>query len=229
MDGQFAIKRRLHDAHYIDCHSHNPSVAGVFALHSIDLSEYNRLIELPEFYSVGVHPWHIAAESNRQLLSLKNNSRLLAIGECGLDKAIDLPLVQQFPLFEQQIEMATNWHKPLIIHCVRAYNELLAIKATYHTGRAWLIHGCNTSYQQLQQLLAAGFYCSFGSSLMHPRSKPSQYLQDIPVDRWLLETDAHTQFGIDAIYSSAARILGWDVDVLHQQMVKNFERIFLND
>ena len=229
MHSQFDIKTLLYGSRYIDCHCHQAVSAGVFALRSIELSEFGAETVCPKFYSLGVHPWHINGDSQQQLQALDNRPGLLAIGECGLDKAIELPLGQQMPVFEQQIKLAARWHKPLIIHCVRAYNELIAIKAAHNTGRAWLIHGCNTRYQLMQQLLAAGFCFSFGSSLMNPASKPAQYLRDLPVDCWLLETDANTQFGIDAIYSSAARILSWDVDVLHQQMIKNFERIFLND
>jgi Tat protein secretion system quality control protein TatD with DNase activity len=65
--------------------------------------------------------------------------------------------------------------------------------------------------------------------LLNPKSKPAQYLKDLPIDRWLLETDAQAEIGIDQIYSCAARILGWELDALHQQMIKNFERILIND
>lgn len=229
MDDYFAVKRRLCNTQYIDCHSHQTDLPSVFRIRSFDLTEFASQNVLPEFYSVGVHPWQIDIHSEQQLLALSNNPHLLAIGECGLDKSISLALAEQIPLFEQQIHLAAKWHKPLIIHCVRAYNELLSIKSSHDTGTAWLIHGCDTSFQQLQQLLAAGFYCSFGSRLMDPKSKPAQFLKDLPQDRWLLETDANTEFAIDELYSCAARILGWELDALHQQMVKNFERIFIND
>lgn len=229
MDGQLDIKRRLYLSKYVDCHCHYPDNAEVFALRSLDLAEYLTATKLPELYSVGIHPWHSTASSQSDLDRLINTSQLLAIGECGLDKAIAVPINLQMAVFEQQIALAAVWHKPLIIHCVRAYNELLMMKRAHVTGTAWLIHGCNCSFQQLQQLLKAGFYCSFGSRLMNPASKPAQYLVDLPIDCWLLETDADSRFGIDAIYSCAASILGWDVDALHQQMIKNFERIFLND
>ena len=229
MDSQFDIKTRLYASRYIDCHCHQTKIADVFALQSIDLSDFSEHAALPDFYTVGIHPWRINYHSEFLLGAIENSRHLLAIGECGLDKAINLPLAYQIPVFEQQINLAACWNKPLIIHCVRAYNELLAIKSAHETGRAWLIHGCNTSYQQVQQLLAAGFYFSFGSILLNPSSRPAQYLRDLPLDRWLLETDANTHFGIDLIYSCAAKILGWEVGVLHQQMVTNFERIFLND
>ena len=229
MDDYFVVKRRLSAAQYIDCHSHQPDLSGVFRIRSLDFKEFASQNVFPEFYSVGVHPWHIDNHSEQQLQSLNNNPQLLAIGECGLDKSIALPLAEQIPVFEQHIQLAVDWHKPLIIHCVRAYNELMAIKLSHSTANAWLIHGCNCSFQQLQQLLAAGFYCSFGSSLLNPKSKPAQYLKDLSIDRWLLETDAQAEIGIDQIYSCAARILGWELDVLHQQMIKNFERILIND
>ena len=229
MDSQFDIKSRLYASRYIDCHSHQGQNSGVLALQNIELSNYTLQQNLPDFYSVGVHPWHISDDSQLQLLRIKNTGQLLAIGECGLDKAIDLSFSRQLAVFESQIALAVAWNKPLIIHCVRAYNELMTIKSAQKTGRAWLIHGCNTSFQQVEQLLSAGFYCSFGASLMNSNSKPAHYLSDLPADRWLLETDANRHYGIDDIYNSAAKILGWDVDALHQQMIKNFERIFLND
>ena len=52
----------------------------------------------------------------------------LALGECGLDKKVQTPLDLQQEVFERQLTLAEKYKKPVIIHCVAAFQELIAIK-----------------------------------------------------------------------------------------------------
>lgn len=228
MDVKNALKTRVSSARYLDCHTHQPAPTSVMAIPSLDLSNLAPADDWPEFYSLGLHPWSIGENSLTQIQQLQNRSGLLAIGECGLDHCIATPLTLQHTVFEAQLALAVVWNKPLIIHCVRAFASLLAVKKRYSTGRAWLIHGYQSSEQQLQELFKAGFVCSFGSSLLQPDSKTARYLRELPPENWLLESD-NSSLGIDVIYGAAARILGWSEVQLHQQMIQNFQRIFLHD
>lgn len=223
------LQQHLKVTRFIDAHCHQTDNLQVLRLENIELSAMTQLDQLPLWYSVGIHPWAITNDWQAKLEALQAHPGLLAIGECGLDKAIQRPLSQQQAVFEAQIELARQWRKPLIIHCVRAFNELKAIKRQLATDKPWLIHGFRGSQTQLLALLDAGFDCSFGAALLNANTGPSQYLAQLPRERWLLETDADSTIGIDAIYHCAARMLGWDVDALHRQMQINFQRIFIDD
>ena len=79
------------------------------------------------FYSVGLHPWHIKSypENNEALVMVEDAlefDHVIFIGECGLDKNCGTDFNEQFRVFEAQAFMAEEYRKPLIIHCVKALN-----------------------------------------------------------------------------------------------------------
>lgn len=84
------------------------------------------------FYSVGIHPWYIREdkidEDLRIIEEKLQTKNCLAIGECGLDKRIEVPLEQQIIVFEKQLALAEKYKKPVVIHCVAAFQEVIAIK-----------------------------------------------------------------------------------------------------
>ena len=83
-------------------------------------------------YSIGIHPWYI--DENRLELDLKiieeklQLKECLALGECGLDKRIEVPMSLQIEVFEKQIALAEKYQKPLVLHLVAAFQELIEIK-----------------------------------------------------------------------------------------------------
>src|SRR3970040_1933458 len=74
------------------------------------------------FYSIGIHPWYIVEErieADLKLIKSKlQEKNCLAIGECGLDKRIEIPLDLQQSVFEKQLALAEKHQKPVVIHCV---------------------------------------------------------------------------------------------------------------
>ena len=87
------------------------------------------------WYSVGIHPWHIPAtvtpvvrNEMNVLASLAGHPQVLAIGEAGLDKLADAPMVVQIKVFEYQARLSVELDKPLVIHLVKAMSELLKLK-----------------------------------------------------------------------------------------------------
>lgn len=101
--------------------------------------------------------------------------------------------------------------KPLIIHCVRAYEEVLAIKKEWGTQGdviPWIFHGFNKKPAVAQMLLRAGAYLSFGAALLVPGSPAAQSLAICPPGRYFLETDDRNDVSIAAVYAAAAAILG---------------------
>ena len=84
------------------------------------------------FYSIGIHPLFIdenRLESDFEIVEQKLVlTECLALGECGLDKRSETPFEQQVAIFEQQLLLAEKYRKPVVIHCVAAFQELIGIK-----------------------------------------------------------------------------------------------------
>ncbi len=239
----------------IDIHCHRAAVAGGLQILSLDTHEiadgdfgarpettvlpnqsseqsWDAALPSHHYFSLGIHPWFIERQDIATAIQLLNaagrNPNLLAIGECGLDKSIGMPLELQVEVFTRQIELAEQLSKPLVIHCVKAFNELVQIKKTHKATSAWIIHGFNANPVLAAQLIKHGCYLSFGAALLNPRSHAGQVLAGIPPDRLFLETDT-ADVPIGAIYAAAAKMLGFEVATLQQQILRNFKRVFLND
>ena len=114
----------LYDIHtHNDCDYENViSVRNVFVSNSIPA-------ELPTLYSASVHPWYVGRDWKKLL---EENVGIIEksafIGECGLDKLRShLDIDEQILLFSEMAQIAERMGKPMIIHCVKAFSELLAI------------------------------------------------------------------------------------------------------
>lgn len=179
-------------------------------------------------YSVGIHPWHLeSVEINDCLQAMEqamNFPHIVAVGECGIDRAIDTEVVWQEYYFRKQAEMARKYAKPLIIHCVRAYPEVMRMKKEVRSALPWIIHGFRSNEQTAASLVKHGFYISVGGKLLDDPKKRKAFSM-IPLDRLLLETDdAHES--INQVYEQAARLLDIQVEDLQERMLANFREIF---
>ena len=67
--------------------------------------------------------------------------QVLAMGEAGLDKLADASLSLQREVFEYQARLAEETDKPLVIHLVKAVDELLKLKQKIRPVKPWIIHG----------------------------------------------------------------------------------------
>lgn len=164
------------------------------------------------FLSYGIHPWYIQGNNPEKLLEhvkeAAHYNRVVAVGEAGLDKLKGPPMDVQKQLFCWQIEISEAVKKPLIIHSVKANNEVLNLRKTMNPAQSWIIHGFNGHPQEMEQLVKAGFYLSFGPKILYPSNKAAESFRQIPEDRFLLETD-HTNKSIVALYDMAADIRGF--------------------
>lgn len=185
------------------------------------------------YFSLGIHPWFIDRQNIdialQTLKTYRHHPKLLAIGECGLDKAIMTDIALQTSVFEHQVELAKDWRKPLMIHCVRAFNELMLIKKSSKSPLPWIIHGFDNHPELAKQLLKQDCYLSFGKALLREQGNATKVLQNMPLDRLFLETDDAGDISISMIYDAAAKITGLTVDALRQQIFGNFHRVFFND
>lgn len=185
------------------------------------------IIEPLPYFSVGIHPYHsntLTAEYELEIVS-KNaqKSNCLAIGECGLDKKIDIPLDTQLKVFIAQIKIAEYYNKPIILHCVSAYQEIVEIKKKYKIQVPLIIHGfAKSSFPLAQNLIKQGFYLSFGKHLLVNDSL-AEIFKNLPLDRCFLETDSTTNATINDIYKKAQAIKGLEVTEI---IANNFKKVF---
>lgn len=121
----------------------------------------------------------------------ENAAHCVAVGECGLDKMISTPLELQQQLLTIHIEIARQLHKPLIIHCVRAHNELIALLKKYKPEFGGVIHAFSGSYEVAQQYVNLGFYLGVGGTITYERAQKTRAaVAKIPLEFLVLETDA---------------------------------------
>lgn len=180
------------------------------------------------FYSIGIHPWHI--KENEIDLELKiiedklQSKNCLAIGECGLDKRIGIPLELQITVFEKQLALAEKYKKPVVVHCVAAFQEVTAIKKKLKISVPMIIHGFSKNNQLAEQLIKDGFYISFGKYLLRNPDLKTVF-QNIPNDRFFLETDTIEE-NILQVYDLASEYKNITIKELQDIISSNFKRVF---
>lgn len=212
----------------INIHTHssseNPDVLEI-------VNQYpGSFIESNGFFSIGIHPWYIDENSfEKELLVIEQKLQLencLAVGECGLDKRRETPMEVQTAVFEAQLLLAEKYQVPVIIHCVAAFQELIAVKQKLNISVPLVIHGFSKSTALAHQLLDHGFYISFGKYLIkNPDLK--EVFEKVPDDRFFLETDTIEE-GIEQVYTLAAAYKKIDVVSLQQIVTRNFNTVFKN-
>ena len=131
----------------------------------------------------------------------------------------------QKTLFLKHIELSEQYNKPLIIHCVRAYPDIISIRKETKARQPWIIHGFRANVQTAEQLLRHEIYISLGDVLFKDEEKSKRLLVTIPSERLFLETDV-SERNIEEIYEKAASIIGKDIEVLSRDIFNNFEKIF---
>ncbi len=189
--------------------------------------EFNSLLSN---YSIGIHPWYIdeiRLENDLDIIEQKLQLKeCLALGECGLDKRIETPLDIQISVFKKQLEIVKQTNKPIVLHCVAAYDEVIAIKKDMKIDNPMIIHGFSKNEQVAQSLLKNGFYLSFGKYLLR-NPDLEKVFNFAPENKILLETDTIEE-SIYQVYEKAALIKGISVDELKTIVFTNFSRIFNN-
>jgi TatD DNase family protein len=216
---------------YIDIHTHGgkPS-AGVIFIENLMAHEAKTPGDIPEqACTIGIHPWFLSEKNYRQLICSVENSvqlpNILAVGEAGFDKLRGPSLELQRKVFEEQVNIAEIYAKPVIIHCVRAWEELLASFKKLKPGTPWMIHGFRGNKELAGQLLSKGMYFSFWFDfVMRPES--ANLLRSLPLDRIFLETDG-ADTDIREIYKKVAMDLGLTIDEL-KEVISNSFNLFFN-
>lgn len=207
-----------------------------YNIHTHKFSDNEEIVELvnqyPDevdsnlpFFSVGIHPWYLNENQLGEQLELIEKyvhlSNCKAIGECGLDKRIETSIEIQKKVFIPQLLLAEKYKKPVVLHCVAAYQELIEIKKELNLTVPLIIHGFSKNKQVAQSLLNNGFYLSFGKYLLL-NPDLGEVLKTVPLERLFLETDTMEQTIFD-VYSKAESILNKDVRSI---ITENYIRVF---
>ena len=218
---------------YLNIHTHFPTG-------SLDLIEVQSEALVPQaapiaakaaYISWGLHPWYLDGwdwdTAAAQLLEQANMPTVIAIGECGLDKVVKTDWARQLAAFQICLHTAQQLEKPVIVHCVRAYEAVLACWRSLVPPRPILIfHGFDKHPQTAQMLLDAGCFLSFGGALFKPNSHAATALRDTPLNRLFLETDYDPSLSIQTVYARAAALKGLEVGELEERVVLNFQKVF---
>ena len=211
---------------YINVHTHRKTfsegVIEVFngALHSENTIEGE--------YSLGIHPWFVSDfKSDLGILAAKiKESNCVAIGECGLDRVkSDVALLVQEEVFVKQVQLAVLVKKPLIIHCVKAFDRLVPIIRREASSIAIIIHGFNNNTDILKSIRNDNVIFSFGKALLKEGSNAQKCIKQLSLHEFFLETDNESNVLIEHVYLKAADLLGIKLEVLKEEMYKNYKRI----
>lgn len=211
---------------FINLHTHSYS-KDASILEVVNQYPWEFTTEIPQ-YSIGIHPWYIKKErlsEDFEIITDKlKNKDCLALGECGLDKRIETPLHFQTEVFQQQLEILQKTAKPVILHCVAAYQEVISIKREMNIENPMIIHGFSKHTQVVKSLLDNGFYISFGKYLLR-NPDLEKVFKFVPNDLFFLETDTIEE-NITEVYQKAADYKKLSLGEMKEQVFDNFSRVF---
>lgn len=223
----------FHDV-FIDNHTHLQGniekcdgILRVFSLDPLDANSIPAIVAAGHHFTMGLHPQNIHTMDNAEFKEIAHSheNTLLAIGESGLDKFISIPMEDQKRTFKQQAYLAEEMQKPLIIHCVRSYDEVIQLHKEIQPKKSWIIHGFNRNEYIANSLIEQGIVLSIGKDLLtehHPLAHVICACKEIP---FLLETDGK-DIDIEHVYQRCALLLKMDMLELKVLIETHFKQIY---
>jgi TatD DNase family protein len=211
---------------YFNTHTHYPEP---FGIQNIIFGKENALLSHPTeaLFSVGVHPWYIFENINwAEFEAMAEQKNVVAIGECGLDKAIKTDINLQKSVFIAQIRIAERLQKPVIVHCVKAYNEVLSIIKQEKPQIPLILHGFNKNLSVAKMFFDYDVYFSFGTNILKENTDGVLLKTIFAQSKLLLETDAQPT-SISDIYSRAAELIGIKDEQLQKELMRLIKLIGL--
>lgn len=206
----------------LDIHSHYAAPIAGESIWNVEPAVFSPIEG--NYYSVGIHPWKAGAvreEEWRLLREAAEHPAVLAIGEAGLDKLMPIKPALQMAVFEKQILLAEAMGKPLIIHCVKAFNELVELKRKFRPNVPWVVHGFRNNVNIARMLLREDIRLSIGEKYQLP------VLQEIPLECLLTETD-ESRMPVRDIIKSIAEVRRVTAEELSMQIAENAGKIFFH-
>lgn len=210
---------------YYDCHTHQACVeADRVSVRNVRLGAAS----VPEYClrSVGIHPWDAATTDMGMLDKAIGHDGVVAIGETGLDRACGVSWSAQEHMFTEHIRRSEQHRLPLIIHCVRAFDDVIRMRTVHRATMPWILHGFNKSGDVIDRLVEADMYVSFGGALLRDGSPATSAIRRLPSSRIFLETDDDADLRIADVYAAAASLLNVSIEDLCTTQHENFKTVF---
>jgi TatD DNase family protein len=205
-------------------------------------------LKFPELYcSVGLHPldserWEGEKTVQKILNFAQSHSKVVAIGEMGLDFFKDQKKDLQKEVFWQQLEIAHQLNKPVIIHCRDAATTLREMLTEFNQQRGKIkgvMHCWAGNPEETQWFLDLGMYISFSGVVTFKNAHTvHESAKIVPCDRILIETDCpflaptphrgkrNEPAFVIHVAEKLAQLRGESVETIAEKTTKNAQRLF---
>lgn len=185
---------------------------------------------------LGIHPWFAETATVKWEVRLLDLLQQIpaGIGETGLDKCCRSDFARQQQIFLIQLQMASEFRRPLVIHCVKAWGKLLEILEQFpHPLPPTMIHSFSGSNETRQRLIRLGCFISYSCRIITD-SRLQSSLVKTPLTNLLLETDAPAPPGsahtpcrepaaVTGLYELAASLRRIPLNEFRQEIWRNGE------
>ena len=210
---------------------------------SIEISQKHEFI----FSSAGLHPQEAETGDEKfftQLREILKEPKVVAIGECGLEFYIENNSPEsrekQKEVFLRQLDLAREFKKPIIIHCRRAYPEILEIlreEKKKNPSLSGVVHFFSGRLPQAEELFNLGFFISFTGVITFARDY-DKVIKSVPLEKIMVETDApfvapapfrgkrNEPLYVKYVAEKIAELRGISYEEVSAQTTKNAEKLF---
>ena len=196
------------------------------------------------FAIVGISPNDIQDYSienlNKIEMLAKNNKKVVAIGEIGLDYYWEKENKElQNELFSKQIDIANLLNLPIVIHSRDAVMDTLdMIKNKNKVIKKGVFHCCQLNPELIKEAVKQGFYISFSGNVTFKNAKAKEAIELVPLDRMLIETDSpylspepfrgktNTSLNVKLVAKKIAKVLDMEIENIAKITYENANRIF---
>ncbi|MBQ7450324.1 TatD family hydrolase [bacterium] len=220
-------------------------------LPGVEVAKWNEIIEFAEKYenvygAIGVHPSEIKdfdENAKKRMAELLKHPKIKAVGEVGLDYYWDKEeevRESQKAVFTEQIKLANDSGKPLIIHEREAHKDAFDILNEYASKDIDIVMHCfSGSPEFMKECVNKGYYIALGGIVTFKNAqKPKEVAKEVPIERLMLETDCpfltpHPHRGeenepayVKYVAQQIAEIKGISYDTVCEITTKNALKVF---
>jgi TatD DNase family protein len=186
---------------------HRSGITSVI-LPGVSVDQWQKQIQIAQqfdcFFSLGIHPWYVPESIDAAIIKLdailqqhSKNKRLVAVGECGLDKLHHWS-DKQLLLLDKQLALAKAYQLPVILHAVKAHQELLTMLARFRLPKGGVVHGFYGNSDIAKRYISLGFKLGVGGLILNPSAKKlRETVVNLPLEHFLLETDSPSMAPFD--------------------------------
>ncbi|MDP9960478.1 TatD family hydrolase [Chryseobacterium lathyri] len=221
-----------------------------FYLPAIDSESHEKMLQLEAEYPeqiismMGLHPCYVKPESwEKELDIVKNYLEKMdfpAIGEIGIDLYWDKTTLDiQIKAFEQQIDWAIEKDLPIVIHTRESFDETFEVlERKKHPKLRGIFHCFSGDLEQAKHAIDLNFILGIGGVVTFKNGKIDQFLNEIPLDKIVLETDSpylapvphrgkrNESSYLDLVAGKLVNIYGKDFSEIDKITTENAKRIF---